>query len=506
MMAPPRPATMRLQKLLAGYPVTTLGAAGHWHEQRVTGISCDSRAVRAGDVFFAVRGERQHGAVHLDEALRNGAAVVVTDPHAAVPHSSVPVLVIPELRSRLSEIGVRWHGDPSAAIDVVAVTGTNGKTTVCHLLADLWSDRRSGYIGTLGAGTIDALHPTGLTTPDAFEIQRLLAEFRDRGIGRVALEASSHALAQGRLNAVTTRCAVFTNLTRDHLDYHGVMDSYLAAKARVFDLPGVRYGVFNLDDPAAAELYRANFDRIECWSFGVTNGADQRAVAHDLRHVQVSIHDAHDGGMDLSIRTPVLAERVRVPLVGRHNASNLAAVVAISLALGVQWNRLSGRLVALRQVPGRLQRIGVARPAIYVDYAHTPDALEQALATLRQVSQGQLWCVFGCGGDRDTGKRPMMGAVAARLADQVVITSDNPRHESPDAIAAEVARGAAPDANPIIELDRRAAIACALDLARPDDVILVAGKGHETTQQLADRTIAFNDADVIRELIAERGA
>ncbi|MCC6202883.1 MAG: UDP-N-acetylmuramoyl-L-alanyl-D-glutamate--2,6-diaminopimelate ligase, partial [Gammaproteobacteria bacterium] len=289
---------------------------------QVSGIATDSRALRPGDVFFAVRGERRHGAAFAPRAADAGAAAIVIDQHAACPPLDIPVLIVPDLRERLSAIAARWYGDPAAASEVVAVTGTNGKTTVCHLLADLWGER-GGYIGTLGAGAIGALRATGLTTPDAFATQCLLAELHGQGRRRVALEASSHALDQGRLNAVTTRGAVFTNLTRDHLDYHGEMAAYRAAKARVFALPGVRFGVFNLDDPAAAELHRVHFGRFECWSFGVTRTREPRDAAAALRHVAVHIAAEHEEGMDLEIHAAARREQVRVPLVGGHNAANL---------------------------------------------------------------------------------------------------------------------------------------------------------------------------------------
>lgn len=502
MMAAPIAHGTSLAELLAGCEVTG-DSSGRWRTLWLSGISDDSRTVRPGAAFFAVRGERQHGVAYAKAACAAGAVAIIIDQHASPPAVAVPVLTIPDLREQLSAIAARWHGDPSAALEVVAVTGTNGKTTVCHLLADLFGDR-AGYIGTLGAGTIGALQTTGLTTPGAFAMQDLLASFRDRGVTRVAVEASSHALDQSRLQAVKTRCAVFTNLTRDHLDYHGAMDAYLAAKARVFALVGVRHGVFNLDDPAVATLYRAYLDRLECWSFAVTREALPSDASARSRHVQIGILGEHEDGMDLAIHAAGLRARVRVPFVGAHNAANLGAVVAVALALGDAPSDSIERLAALHQVPGRLQRIGATRPAIYVDYAHTPDALQQSLATLRPICRDRLWCVFGCGGDRDTGKRPLMGAVAARLADQVVITSDNPRHEAPEAIAADIARGIPPESNPIFTLDRREAIANALDLAREDDVILVAGKGHETSQQFADRVIEFSDAAVIHELLAER--
>jgi UDP-N-acetylmuramoyl-L-alanyl-D-glutamate--2,6-diaminopimelate ligase len=469
----------------------------------IEGLAMDSRQVRAGYAFVAVRGSRAHGLDHAREAVARGATVILTDQHAPPMAAGVPVLVVPDLRRHVSRIAGRFYGNPSETMDIVAVTGTNGKTTVSHLLAEVleqYCGRPCGYIGTLGHGRIGAIEAGDLTTPDPIATQAMLAEFLAKGVRNVVLEASSHALDQWRLDGVIVRCGVFTNLSRDHLDYHASMAAYASAKKRLFELDGAATAVLNVDDPIGREWQAELSGRLQCWSFSA-DGAPARELG--LRHVHVERVAERAEGSDLRIHCVYGAAPLSTAFVGLHNASNIAAVSAAALASGVTFERLLATLARARPAAGRLQRVGAFRPAVFVDYAHSPDALEKVLQVLKGLTPGRLWCVFGCGGDRDAGKRPLMGAVAERIADRIVITNDNPRSESPQAIAAQILDGMRSPQACRVELDRRAAIAFALRTARDDDVILIAGKGHERTQRIGDRTFDFSDAEVVAALQAE---
>ena len=469
----------------------------------VEGLAMDSRHVQAGFAFLAVQGSRGHGATHAGEAVARGATVILSDQHAPPIAAGVPVLVVPDLRRHVSGIAGRFYGDPSQTMDIIAVTGTNGKTTVSHLLAEVleqyWG-RPCGYIGTLGHGQVGAIEAGDLTTPDPIAAQALLAEFHAKGVRNLVLEASSHALDQWRLDGVRIHTGVFTNLSRDHLDYHGSMVAYANAKKRLFDLDGVATAVLNLDDPIGREWQQELSARLQCWTFSA-DGAPARELG--LRHVHVERVAERADGSQLRIHCVYGSAPIETAFVGLHNASNIAAVSAAALASGVTFERLLTALARARPAAGRLQRIGSARPAVFVDYAHSPDALEKVLRALKGLTQGRLWCVFGCGGDRDAGKRPLMGELAERFADHVVITNDNPRSESPQAIAAQILAGMRQPQAARIEFDRRAAIAFVLHAARRDDVILVAGKGHERAQRIGAQVLPFSDAEVVAELQAE---
>jgi len=377
-------------------------------------------------------------------------------------------------------------------MQVVAVTGTNGKTTCTQLLAQAL-DRppdRCGVIGTLGNGFPGALDEGTHTTPDAAAVHGLLAEFLANGARAVAMEVSSHALEQGRVNGVCFEAALFTNLSRDHLDYHGDMATYGAAKSRLFMQDGLKAAVVNVEDEYGERLARALRDRVRLVGYGLRRGdVHARALA------------CTRGGIELEALTPMGEVGIRSPLFGEFNALNLLGALATLLALGLDPREAGRRLAAALPVPGRAERFagGPNRPLVVVDYAHTPDALEQVLKSLRPHAAGRLWCVFGCGGDRDRGKRPEMGAVAERLADVVLITDDNPRHESGDAIVADILEGMR--SKPRVIRDRRAAIATALADAAAQDVVLIAGKGHEDYQQVGDVRHPYSDRDTVRALL-----
>jgi UDP-N-acetylmuramoyl-L-alanyl-D-glutamate--2,6-diaminopimelate ligase len=377
---------------------------------------------------------------------------------------------------------------------VVGVTGTNGKTTTTHLLAQALDrpEARCGLIGTLGSGFPGQLDPSLHTTPDAISVHRLMAEFVNAGARTVCMEVSSHALDQARVAGVQFDIALFTNLTRDHLDYHGDMQAYAAAKARLFDFPHLKAVVINQDDAFGRELIKRTRGRARIVSFGL-HGGDVQALSVDTS----------TDGLTLAIATPHGETRLRSSLLGRFNAANLLAALAVLLVAGIPLAEATSALAQTRPVAGRMERFGGVdgQPLVVVDYAHTPDALEKVLQALREHTQGKLVCVFGCGGDRDRGKRPQMGRIAEQLADVVILTNDNPRHEDPAAIINEIASGmqTTPSAVP----DRTQAIRVALSGACAGDIVLVAGKGHEDYQQVGDRRLDYSDRDTVRALLKE---
>lgn len=467
-------------------------------------IVSDSRRVQPGDAFAAFPGAHADGRAFIGDAIARGAGAVLWDDdrYAWKPEWALANTGVPQLAQRLGFIADFIHGQPSSALWVVGVTGTNGKTSCTQWIAQALTahGRRTGVIGTLGAGLVDALAPAANTTPDAADLQAALAQLRDQGACAVALEVSSHGLDQGRVNGVAFDVAAFTNLTRDHLDYHGTMAAYGAAKARLFAWPGLAMRVINADDAFGQHLIddarRANAPVL---TYG-------RAHA-DVRTTYAATTSA---GIAVDVETPWGRGSTQTTLIGDFNVHNLLATLAVLLASDVPLEAALAALAQLTPPPGRMQKLGGQRaPTVVVDYAHTPDALLQALTSLRPavVEGGELVCVFGCGGERDPGKRAEMGAIATHVADRVVITSDNPRSEAPAAIAAAVAQGARTGATHApwsIELDRRAAITGAIQRADIGDVVLVAGKGHEDYQEQDGIRLPFSDLAVVTQALAAR--
>ena len=483
---------MPLSRLLAGIaPVP--------RDVLLRDMTQDSREVRPGAAFLACRGARHHGLEFAREVSRRGAAAILWEPdgQARSPalESDIVLVEVPELSRRASELADRFFGFPSRELAVVGVTGTNGKTTCAWLLAQALTavGRPAAYLGTLGSAFAGA-HVTGeLTTPDAVTVQRQLADFRARGARHVAMEVSSHGLAQGRVQAVHFDTAVFTNLTRDHLDFHGDMASYGAAKASLFERETVRLRVFNVDDDFGGELARrpAFSGRIAC-SRRVVSAAPY-LFARDIEYGAA--------GTSFALESSFGRLRVTTTLLGEFNVDNVLAVLAVLLGSGVESRAACAALAAVRAPPGRLETIARAGgPTAVVDYAHTPDALDKALTVLRRHCAGRLTVVFGCGGERDRGKRPQMGAIAALRADRVVLTDDNPRGEDGERIIADIRAGLGAHAAEVIR-DRRAAIERALAAAGADDVVLVAGKGHEDYQIVGTEKRFFSDQQVLRELL-----
>jgi UDP-N-acetylmuramoyl-L-alanyl-D-glutamate--2,6-diaminopimelate ligase len=447
-------------------------------------LASDSRRCAPGVAFFAYPGEAADGRAHIGDAIRRGASAILWEEAGFAWDEAwrVPNAAVAGLKQRAGELAAEFYGRPSESLWTCGVTGTNGKTSCSQWISVALNRKhvRSGVIGTLGYGTPGSLHPLANTTPDALEVQALLRKFLDEKTETVAMEVSSHGLAQGRLNGVAFDCALFTNLSHDHLDYHRTMEAYAEAKARLFDTPGLSAAVLNLDDAVGVQLVR-------------------RLKGRGVRVIGYGLADAAAVAVDEYLPAKILPpEHTRQ--LGRFNLANALGVLGCLLAFGLDRKEATALLADLPPVPGRMQRVG-ERPLVVVDYAHTPDALEKALQALRPVAQerrGKLAVVFGAGGDRDAAKRPLMGSVAARLADKVLVTSDNPRSEDPLEIIRQIGASAS-------EPDRARAIGKIIAEAQASDVVLIAGKGHEDYQEIAGRRLPFSDAAVARAALAKRG-
>ena len=474
-------------------------------ETEIRGIAADSREVKEGDLFVAVPGLKRDGADFISEALDRKAAGLVVREFFRVVDEKIPQVRVEDPRLALALISHEFYGHPSRRMRTIGVTGTNGKTTVAYLAQAVLAAAgfRTGLLGTIVYQMGQRTLPSDLTTPPPPRLAALLQEMRRAGCSHAVMEVSSHALDQDRVAGVEFQAAVFTNLSREHLDYHPSWDDYREAKGRLFrDLhlgsgdPAGKRAILNREDPLW-ERYRA-LARTPAITYGFSPEADLAAA--DLR--------LDEGGSSFRLIVRGAAYPARLRLLGRHNVLNALAAVAVGLAEGIEPPHALAALEKVETIPGRLERIESGAPfAVLVDFAHTPDALENALSTLRALWKGRLICVFGCGGDRDRGKRPLMGAAAARVADVLIVTSDNPRSEDPEAIVSEIlagVAGAGGRAEAIV--DRRAAIARALDLARPGDVVLIAGKGHESRQIFKDRIVPFDDRETARALLAWRPA
>ncbi|WP_153111896.1 UDP-N-acetylmuramoyl-L-alanyl-D-glutamate--2,6-diaminopimelate ligase [Propionivibrio limicola] len=486
------PAFMDPAPLLA-----QLAAAG----VQPTGVTEDSRCVQPGDIFLAYPGDFADGRRYIPDAMARGACAVLWQTGGGFEWKNewtLPNLPAEQLRGLSGPLSHAIYGHPSERLSLIAITGTNGKTTISQWIART-HPRCCAIIGTLGAGMPERLTETGFTTPEAATLARYLKEFADDGAQACALEASSIGVEERRLDGARFDVAVFTNLTRDHLDYHGSMDDYAAAKEKLFVWPRLRLAVVNLDDPFGVELAART-------SAAKVIGYTQRNAAGGLQAV-VRAENVEDtaSGLRFTLSAPNGKATVQTGLLGRYNVSNLLAVAAVLIDAGLTPGQIAERFADLAPPPGRLEKLGgEGEPLVVVDYAHTPDALENALGALRGAAtarQGQLCAVFGCGGDRDHGKRPLMGEIAARLADKVVLTSDNPRRENPQTIIEEI-YVAAPGAEVIA--DRAEAIRAAVLGAEAGDVVLLAGKGHEPYQEIAGVRRPFSDAEEARAALAAR--
>ncbi|MAB43015.1 MAG: UDP-N-acetylmuramoyl-L-alanyl-D-glutamate--2,6-diaminopimelate ligase [Pseudomonadales bacterium] len=456
-------------------------------DTEIQGLALDSRRVKAGDLFLACAGRQHDGRRHIEQAVAAGAVAVAFEPDGfSAPALAVPMLAVSGLHQQLSTLADRFYGQPSATLQVVGITGTNGKTSVSQMLAQALNQlgSRCGVIGTLGSGFPDALIDHGMTTPDALAVQRQLASLQAEGARQVAMEVSSHALDQQRVAAVRFAVGVFTNLSRDHLDYHGSMQAYGEAKAELFKRP-LKAAVINLDDRFGREL---------------AAGCACPVIGFSLQDSSAALYcaDVQSDSLGLSARLFIQGKEfnLRSPLLGRFNLSNLLAVLGSLLALGVDADAALAQVASLLPPAGRMQRLGGgALPLVVVDYAHTPDALEKALVALHEHAAGRVICVFGCGGDRDNGKRPLMARIAEQHAAKVVVTDDNPRTEASAQIIEQVCQGAEhPQALTVIP-NRAQAIAQTIAAAQAGDVILLAGKGHENYQEIDGVRHPFSDIE-----------
>ena len=494
-----------LESLVRGFSMETLSST-----ISVSGITIDSRSVKEGDCFVALKGTQTDGAHYIEQAIAAGAAAVLVDAQSelSVDQSrlSVPVIGINQLSSRLSEIAGRFYGNPSHDMAVVAFTGTNGKTTCSLLYAQLLAKaallgerQKSAYIGTTGYGVAESQSQSlnasdqpfktkrsgdvQLTTPDAVSVQRIIAELAMSGTQSVALEASSHSLVQCRLQSIEIDIAVFTNLSRDHLDYHPDLKSYAAAKARLFELPSVQTAIINLDDPVGVEIAANLQPEMQLITFSLDN---------QVADIHCRQMDLDASGIRAQLVTPWGEGEITSSLIGGFNLSNLLAVIAAACTRGVTLENCLQLLPELQTAPGRMQSMSAnAEPQVIIDYAHTPDALEKALQAIKPYCLGQLWLVFGCGGNRDKGKRIEMGKIANQFADRIIVTNDNPRFEQPEQIAEQILQGI--DGDVTVELDRRRAISTSILQAESQDIILIAGKGHEDYQIIGDTRLPFSD-------------
>ncbi|VAW55484.1 UDP-N-acetylmuramoylalanyl-D-glutamate--2,6-diaminopimelate ligase [hydrothermal vent metagenome] len=479
----------------------------------VNAIVQDNRKARSGNLFIAHQGYNTHGLLYAQDAVAKGVSVILWDGdlenrNEILDSISNKVLCIQcqDLKYKVGPIASRYYEQPSLSLNVIGVTGTDGKTSIAHFLAQCLDayDVHCGVLGTLGNGFINDLHPTGLTTVDALLVQKTLADIQQAGAKHVVMEVSSHGLDQGRVNGVAFTTAVLSNMAVDHLDYHGTVDNYAAAKRRLFYTPGLSSAVINLDDEFGRKLAKEVREHVCVWGYSLEKDvskyqdyADYFVAAQEIKPFERGTH--------LSIITPKGESCFDIPLLGRFNVSNALAVLSTLLISQFSLENAIRSLTAIRSVDGRVEIIAEDdKPVVVVDYAHTEQGLAAVSRSMRDHFSGKIWCVFGCGGDRDRSKRPLMAKVAEEFADKIIVTTDNPRHENPQSIIDEVLTGFSSLENVEAILDRRQAIDVAISNAQPGDVVLLAGKGHETSQIVGDVHIAFDDRRVAREFLTAR--
>jgi UDP-N-acetylmuramoyl-L-alanyl-D-glutamate--2,6-diaminopimelate ligase len=492
--------TVSLKWLLDGIAAVPESAA------QIVDLAIDSRDVRAGSLFLALRGTKSHGLEHAADAAARGASAVLWEPAAGIEPPSFAgqpfAAPVPNLRRLAGRIADRFFQWPSSQMRIVGVTGTNGKTTCAYLITQCLErlGRPAAYMGTLGWGFLGRLETPTHTTPDAVSVHRSLARLKSLGVREVAMEVSSHALDQGRVDGVRFHSAAFTNLSRDHLDYHTSMQAYADAKARLFSGQDLEHAVINVGDPFGRELAHKLMGGAPLTAVWIGTRADAWLAERFLeaREVRLDLH-----GISLDIEGSSGAITLSTKLLGRFNAENALVVLGCLLALGVPLAQAAAALGECSAPPGRMEVVEApapGKPLAVIDYAHTPDALAKALTALREHCQGALWCVFGCGGDRDAGKRPIMGSIADELADQIIVTDDNPRSEDPQEIIRAITRGIRTQRARVIP-DRAAAIASALNRAAASDIVLIAGKGHEDYQIYGATRRSFSDRTEAQKIL-----
>ncbi len=494
---------MKLSALMhAAIPTITVEVDGN-----IEGITVDSRAVASGDLFMACQGISSDARQFIPEAIARGAAAVLYEadnlPAGFVSPTHVPAFAVSNLSKQVGHVASAFYQHPSKDLQVVGVTGTNGKTSCSHFIAHALHDAHapSAVIGTVGQGQLGRMADTQATTPPPIRLHRQLAAFKQEGVRTVSMEVSSHALAQGRTAGVAFDVALFTNLTQDHLDYHKDMDDYASVKASLFSAPGLSKAVFNADDTFGRQLIAHYCDKLTVWAYGINSKPIKgvpMVTAHDIQQ------DTH--GLTATISSPDGQGVLTSPQWGQFNLSNILAMISVLGVMGVPLAQALARAQTLPTVKGRMQRFGgkQGQPLVVVDYAHTPDALDQVCQALRAHHPGKLWCVFGCGGNRDQGKRAIMGRIADRYADHIILTNDNPRFEEPEAIVADIKSGITTSESLDVILDRASAIDTAIKRAGAQDIILIAGKGHEAYQEVKRDKLIFSDIDQIQIALQEQ--
>ncbi|MBS0350367.1 MAG: UDP-N-acetylmuramoyl-L-alanyl-D-glutamate--2,6-diaminopimelate ligase [Proteobacteria bacterium] len=472
----------------------------------IKGLTQDSRAVSPGDLFIAVPGLQVDGRNFVAQAVSKGAAAIMYENGdgfqipAEWSNYSIPIIGYSGLNAIISLIAARFYQNPTQQMTVIGVTGTNGKTSVSQIIAQALTikGRRCAVMGTLGQGFLPNLQPTGYTTPDSVNLQKQLAGCRQQGADSVSMEVSSHSLCQDRVSGVDFDIAVFTNLTRDHLDYHKTMEAYGAAKAKLFQFPSLQACIYNADDDFGRVLLEKHSSSSKSFAYSVN---PHIKIKNSLVHAQYVRPEAK--GFQIHLNTPWGSGEFHLPLLGRFNISNALAVITVLGALAIPLSECLSLAEHFQPVKGRMHAISSnGSPLVIVDYAHTPDALEQVLTSLREHRPRQLWCVFGCGGNRDRGKRPQMGMIAAKYSDHILLTNDNPRNESPKLIIAEIKQGIPAKACLQILPDRLTAIRAAINQAGPEDIVLIAGKGHENEQIIGDQVVPFSDIDTVKLILS----
>lgn len=471
----------------------------------ITGLALDTRFLEPGQVFFALQGSHFDGRQYIANAIERGASAIIQEASADVSASfgNIPCILLPNLRQLVGPIAARFYHEPAKKMQIVGITGTNGKTSCSHFTANalMQLGMQAAVIGTLGNGIYGQVQQGNLTTPDAITLQRLFVEFVKQQTKVVAMEVSSHAIDQERIAGIDFAVAVFTNLTRDHLDYHHTMEAYGAAKKRLFDNPHAKISVINQEDAFGYSLIQDLAAEKRLIAYGIQQNLRLPKTVQQVFAENVQLNDA---GINADIVSPWGTGRLQVPLIGQFNLSNVLAVLTTLCALEIPFAEVLAAVSRLAPIAGRMQVLGGQnRPLVLVDYSHTPDALEKALMATRNHCRGKLYCIFGCGGDRDKGKRPLMAKIAEQYADKVIVTDDNPRHEDPAAIVADIMAGFTRPEEIIVEHDRSKAIKDIIQYAAAGDCILIAGKGAENYQIIGDEKIPFSDAEKVNAFMVK---
>lgn len=472
----------------------------HEFDREIFGLTADSRSVQPGYLFAAFPGSKVDARNYIDDAIANGAGAIVCEAHdfENIHSERIPIIAIPKLREKIGYLAATFYNNPASKMAIIGFTGTNGKTSCSQFLAKALqlNHKKCGIIGTLGSGFPDELDQGIHTTPDPIDIQQWLFTMQQQGAKAVSMEVSSHGLEQERINGVDFDIAVFTNLTRDHLDYHSDMESYANAKRRLFMRLELQYAVINADDNFGCTLLNELSGKLNVIGYSINN------AKINVPMVRAGDIKLDRKGFSTTVSTPWGEGIIKSKLLGRFNISNLVAVLVVLNLLEVPFPEALASLSELATISGRMQAFGGNdKPMVVVDFAHTPDALQQALTALREHCHGALWCIFGCGGDRDRGKRPQMGKIAEQFSDRVIVTNDNPRCEDPQQIVSDIIKGLSHPQAVEIEYDRRVAIANAVNSAKVDDVILVAGKGHEPYQIIGEQKIPYSDIEQVKKLL-----